>query len=414
MDQDPFQKPRKRLARVRYLVAVPVPWYQDADGQIWLDHLWWHDLAEHLNYLSDLTILAPRVAYDPDIEGLIAVPEAAMKVLNFAALPAFGSTKAAVLGLPRTFLAARRAVQGADVVHSGIAGWPIPPGFLVNPLAWIYRKKLVINIESAFWRLAGDTTAGLGARVRASWTETFARWSVRRAALAMFSQSAYFKELSDGATGKMIVDPAVWISEDDILPEAEANAIALAASGPVKLLLAARLNPEKGVQTALDAMDMLCDSGVDLQLDVIGRGRLEGQVQERAGRDGANVRYLEPVSYGSEFFELVRGYDAVLVPSLSDEQPRIVFDAFAQAVPVIASATTGHQEVVSDKETGWLFAPGDADGLAKVLMAAASGRAELQAMRPAALGVARAHTHRKMHLRRSEILADLFGEDQPD
>jgi hypothetical protein len=39
------------------------------------------------------------------------------------------------------------------------------------------------------------------------------------------------------------------------------------------------------------------------------------------------------------FLSLLRGFDGALVPSLSDEQPRILYDAFSQAVPVIGSAT---------------------------------------------------------------------------
>ncbi len=46
------------------------------------------------------------------------------------------------------------------------------------------------------------------------------------------------------------------------------------------------------------------------------------------------VSLLEPVSYGT-FLNLLRGFDAILVPSLSDEQPRPIFDAFSQAVPVL-------------------------------------------------------------------------------
>ena len=46
-----------------YLLVCPIPHYLHADGSIWLDRLWHHDLAEHLTYLRDLTLLSPRLAW---------------------------------------------------------------------------------------------------------------------------------------------------------------------------------------------------------------------------------------------------------------------------------------------------------------------------------------------------------------
>src|SRR5437763_3525524 len=53
------------------------------------------------------------------------------------------------------------------------------------------------------------------------------------------------------------------------------------------------------------------------------------------------LRLLDPVPPGAPFLALVRRYHALLLPSLSDEQPRVVLDAASQAVPAIASDTDG-------------------------------------------------------------------------
>ena len=42
----------------------------------------------------------------------------------------------------------------ADIVHTGVAGWPIPLGWVVTPIAKIQRKFYLIICESAFWRLS--------------------------------------------------------------------------------------------------------------------------------------------------------------------------------------------------------------------------------------------------------------------
>jgi glycosyltransferase involved in cell wall biosynthesis len=120
--------------------------------------------------------------------------------------------------------------------------------------------------------------------------------------------------------------------------------------------------------------------------------------------------YRDPVPYGRPFLDLLRGYDAVLLPSLSDEQPRLLFDAFSQAVPVIGSATGGLRDLVEPGQSGRLLPAGNASALADAMIEASANRAELRAMGVAALAKARGQTHRAMHRKRHEILLDAFAE----
>jgi glycosyltransferase involved in cell wall biosynthesis len=113
---------------------------------------------------------------------------------------------------------------------------------------------------------------------------------------------------------------------------------------------------------------------------------------------------LEPVKYGEPFFNLLRSYDALLVPSLSDEQPRVIFDAFSQAVPILGSDTGGIREIVDHQLNGRLFPPGDVDALARDLDWASHNRQALQAMGMNALAKCHQFTHRSMHETRHGIL----------
>ena len=93
----------------------------------------------------------------------------------------------------------------------------------------------------------------------------------------------------------------------------------------------------------LSAIEAASAQGADIQISIIGTGPLLEQCIAFAGSDVGKkcVRILEPVTYVEPFLSLLRGFDGALVPSLSDEQPRILYDAFSQAVPVIGSATGG-------------------------------------------------------------------------
>ncbi|TDK44471.1 glycosyltransferase [Antarcticimicrobium luteum] len=386
------------------MLVAPVAWYRDAAGAVWLDDAWHHDLLAHLDYIDDLTVLAPCAALpEPRPGNLRKVDDTPS--LRFVDLPGGGSTAKALLRVPATLAAVWRAVRRADIVHSGAAGWPLPPGLFVNPVAVLLRKPLVIVIESAFWRLTGPGSHGALRRLRAGMTEALARWSIRRARLTVLTHEGYRDSLAGDAHGMVMVIPASWIDAETVVSEGAAQTL---RDGPARLLLAARLTPEKGITSALEAVER---AGPGLSLTVIGEGPLREQVAGAAERLGPDrLRLLDPVPYGPAFFSLIRDHDAVLVPTLSDEQPRILFDAYSQGRPALASDTAGNREAAQEGQTAWLFAPGDVDALTRLFDRAAAAPEALRAMSPAARALALQHTHQQMHYQRAEKLAELFGK----
>lgn len=394
------------LAGCRYLLVMPVPWHQAVDGSVWLDDLWHRDLVRHLDYLDTLTVLAPRQPLG-DVAGMVRVD--AVTGLHFAALPWGASARQGLLRAPATLLAAARAVRKADIVHSGVAGWPLPPGLFVNPVAVLLRRPLVIVVESAFWRLAGPGPHSRKARLRASLTEAFARWSVRRAILSIFTHDGYRASLAQGSESRTMVTPASWIDAADVLTPDSAAALWDAKAGPVRILLAARLTEGKGVTVLLQALTRAEAEGLPLTVDVIGDGPLRPAVADAATRlKTVRLRLLDPVPYGAPFLSLLGGYHAAMVPSVTDEQPRILFDAAAQAVPVLASDTEGHRGLVDDAVTGWRFPPGDAAALLATLRRADGNAGTLRTMGMAARESAEGRTHQAMHLVRARRLAAIW------
>jgi glycosyltransferase involved in cell wall biosynthesis len=74
----------------------------------------------------------------------------------------------------------------------------------------------------------------------------------------------------------------------------------------------------------------------------------------------------------------LRDVDALVVPSLwSENTPFVVLEGRAAGVPIVASAVDGIAEIVADGENGRLFAPGDVDGLARVMQRLVDDREEL-------------------------------------
>ena len=126
-------------------------------------------------------------------------------------------------------------------------------------------------------------------------------------------------------------------------------------------LFAGRLVREKGIFTALRAMELLPEG----RLLVVGGGEAEEAARSYVAAHGlSNVVFLGP-QYGPDMLSELAGARAVLVPSeWFDNCPVIVQQAFALGKPVIASDIDGLTEVVTHRSNGLLFPPGDAAGLA--------------------------------------------------
>jgi glycosyltransferase involved in cell wall biosynthesis len=141
---------------------------------------------------------------------------------------------------------------------------------------------------------------------------------------------------------------------------------------PLALLYAGRLSPEKGIETAIEAISILIKNGNQVRLSVVGGGEsgYVQQLQERVQAAGLKdaIRFLGPVAK-EEMPPLYRQFDAFLFPSVWQEPfGRVLVEAMASGLVVIGTATGGAGEILQDEETALVFAPGDAAGLAKQIM----------------------------------------------
>jgi len=139
--------------------------------------------------------------------------------------------------------------------------------------------------------------------------------------------------------------------------------------GPLRLLFAGQLETHKGIQFLLRALNNL---DVPFELHVAGEGTLTSFVNGWANRD-SRVVYHGFCSLDN-LVKLFLISDAVVVPSLCYENsPTVIYEAFKTGVPVVAANIGGVGELVRDGENGYLFRPGDADGLRAALRKLATG-----------------------------------------
>jgi hypothetical protein len=107
----------------------------DEHGLRWTDAVWARDLALHLAYLRDLTLVSPAVKTKGRSADFVSLNEPPFDRLKFVDLP-WPTTKWQALNtMPRHILQYWRAVGRVRIVHCGFGGWPIVAGWVAIPFA---------------------------------------------------------------------------------------------------------------------------------------------------------------------------------------------------------------------------------------------------------------------------------------
>lgn len=381
-----------------YLLVINIPLFCDSEGRWWGDRLWVKDLHMHLEGIAALQLLCPR-AIEAE-SGWLQVDTTRISIV--AVMPPGRSWWWRCFSLYRQVA---KAVADARIVHCGVAGWPFPLGWLAC-LAGLRRKRfLMIVVESSFWRVPRGAKASMRRRFHGFIYERLARAFARRANLLVVTQPEY-RSLAGPRASQAFLNPATWVDEEFVLTD-QAAAAAWQAKAP-RLLYAGRLTQDKGVGVLLEAIRLL--GGLTPQVDIVGEGDLLPECQALAAEMGEVVRVLQPVTYGGRFFEMLDDYCAVIVPIRSDEQPRIIFDAYARALPVFGSDAVGVASCVVEGETGYLHRTGSAESLSNSLRQGTASLQNLQAMGLNALQIARVSTHRNMHRSRIDRIHEAMKE----
>lgn len=123
------------------------------------------------------------------------------------------------------------------------------------------------------------------------------------------------------------------------------------------------LRPEKNLETLLEAFALVRTRRPAVRLLIIGSGAMETSLRERASTlgIGGNVRF-EPAS--ADVAARLNEIDIFVLPSVSEALSNSLMEAMACGCAVTASRVGGNPELVREGETGLLFEPRDAAGLA--------------------------------------------------
>lgn len=197
------------------------------------------------------------------------------------------------------------------------------------------------------------------------------RWVSRRAArFIAISQAVRSAMIERGEVGDekiSVVLNGVPDAANRVLDEPHLVREKFGVGSRPLVVCAARLEPEKGLETLVAAMQAVRQTQPQAVCLIAGDGSQHEQLQAQIEREklGDNVRLI---GFQDDVLSLVGAADVFVLSSLSEPFGLAIIEAMALGKPVVATRSGGPLEIVADGESGVLVAPSSSAEMAQALL----------------------------------------------
>jgi glycosyltransferase involved in cell wall biosynthesis len=157
-----------------------------------------------------------------------------------------------------------------------------------------------------------------------------------------------------------VIENGVDVGEIEAVPPASEPE----AAGTYHIGFVGQLIPRKGLDVLLEALAGLPPEG--WRCDILGEGPARARLEERAAALGLGERVRFP-GFRDDRIARMKRFDLFVLPSYVEGIPRVLMEAMAAGVPVVASDIEGVRDLVTDGATGRLVPAGDAAALGRAI-----------------------------------------------
>jgi len=190
----------------------------------------------------------------------------------------------------------------------------------------------------------------------------YVRYSTRRYGNLVDSFSVTSEQLKQAVVGYDIPPSRVEVIYTGVDGEQEFNPehvapLELPGNGTPRILWPGRLVEQKDPLLTLDVLAQVRARGADFVLDVVGDGEMAPLVLERAQELGVadSICWHPPALDMAPWY---RSADLLLMTSVFEGVPYVIYESLAMGVPVVAPALPGNREFM-DGDSGTLVDPRD-------------------------------------------------------
>ena len=370
--------------------------YRRGDGALWTERTLPGFLAELTGSLDELVLLGRLDAAPPPWN--FRLPDD----VSFEALPSYGSLAdaravlAAIVGSVRVF---DRALRNGD---AALLFGPHPLSLAFAALALVRRRPVILGVRQELRRYARSRhPARRGIHVGADALEWSWRTLARRLPTVVVGPELGRQY---GRSRNLLVLHVSLIRESEIA--GADTELSRAWDGELQILSVGRLDAEKNPLLLADVLARLNQTEPGRwRLTICGTGPLHQALVTRLRELGLEHQAILAgyVPAGEQLTALYRRSHAFLHISWTEGVPQVLFEAFAAALPVVATSVGGVPEAVRGG-AGLLVEPGDAEAPARALERLASEPELRQDLVKAGIERVREHTLETEIARLAEFL----------
>lgn len=140
-----------------------------------------------------------------------------------------------------------------------------------------------------------------------------------------------------------------------------------------------RLGAQKAPLDLLAAFEQVARARPEAHLVLVGDGPQRGDVEARAAEAGLRDR-VHVLGVRRDVPEIQRALDVFALSSRWEGLPRVLPQAMAAGLPIVATRVSGAPEAIRPGENGWLVEPGDTGAMAQRLLELAADPARAREM----------------------------------
>jgi glycosyltransferase involved in cell wall biosynthesis len=410
-----------------YVISIGVPFLPDGPNRALVKTDW----AQSLRLLRDsfdgrfgtIVVAAPQCAPDDTFPDQTLEPLHANEDIRFVAVGRFDwRLRRYWLNDHRVRAAYDQAVRGADIVHASVNDILRPFGLRgfqaalrhAIPTVWVEDTDIILQNRQLLG--SGGLRSRLEMHIRNACLHRQTARAVAAADLTLLKGQALMQRYA--AFGRNVREfMNVSIRNDWIVPT-DRLAARLADGSPrrpLRCLSVGRLIPRKGVDHSIRVVDHARQQGGDLELDIIGSGQQQPQLEQLTRQLDLEscVRFLGSRNYGPPLIDEMATYDAFLFTPLCEDTPRSIFDAMAAGLPIVAYDIPYTRQLVDANACGLLAPLLAHEQFAHQLLHIAARPDTLRSMARASREAALANTAETWYRRRAEWTVNAWHQARP-
>lgn len=311
-------------------------------------------LSEISKYFNK-TILVAHISDSPPLDGYY---ELAIDGLEFVHLYQSRNELENLLQQPLNFFIAKRKIYEMDIVLCRV---PDYTGIIGIILSKLYKKEYFVQ-TIADWGLESQKTSiykkfGLGFFLKIDYFvyDVIEKFALRNSLVFAQGESSYFKHYKS-SFAKLIASSAHFNRDLGLIKEK------FISKSEVKVLHVGRLTGIKNQKILIDVIAELNRStSLSWKLNIIGEGPLRNALQKQINSLGQSefILLIGQVNRNDNFWRYYDEADIFLMSSKSEGTPKVILEAMARGLPIVAPRVGGIPYLIKNDLRGLLYTEGD-------------------------------------------------------